>query len=480
VTTRRLFIAIFLISLFAIGLRNTLDPDMWWHLKTGELIWEQGIPEVDPFSYTNAGREWVAHEWLSEAVMWKIHEYGGFPALIIASATLVLVTFSVVYLALDGKPYGAAFVTLLSALTSAVTWGARPQMSTMLLFALLILLLEKVRRASWPTKWLAIVPLVAIPWTNLHGAFLLVVATPLIYGAGAIIESRLRKEVSLVKSLSEGWPYLAAALAALAATLVNPNGLRLLTYPFETLGSSAMQEFIQEWQPPNFAMAVFWPLAAMILLTLAGWVRQGRRQIVAEIILVTGLGVATLFSARHVSLFAVAAALPVSRLVSQFASRLSSSNDQSRPPTKLHQAANWLILILMALATGLWAMEVVGRNESKVAEIVPVQAVSILREAGLSSQRGYSEYHWGGYLIWNEMPVFIDGRADMYGDDFIYYYRQGIVAGDEWSVPLEDHDVSYVMIQPESALIFRLDSSPEWQLAHESATAVIYVRSDDG
>src|SRR5436853_1334981 len=37
------------------------DPDMWWHLKTGEIIWNaHSIPRLDVFSYTAAGHAWTA------------------------------------------------------------------------------------------------------------------------------------------------------------------------------------------------------------------------------------------------------------------------------------------------------------------------------------------------------------------------------------------------------------------------------------
>ena len=69
-TLARVFPLIILIEIFCMAVRPTTDPDMWWHLRTGELIVTQGIPRQDTFSFTVPGREIIAHEWLSEAYMW--------------------------------------------------------------------------------------------------------------------------------------------------------------------------------------------------------------------------------------------------------------------------------------------------------------------------------------------------------------------------------------------------------------------------
>ena len=51
-TIRRAFVILSLAQLFSMGVRATLDPDMWWHLRTGEAIWNDGIPRHDIFSFT--------------------------------------------------------------------------------------------------------------------------------------------------------------------------------------------------------------------------------------------------------------------------------------------------------------------------------------------------------------------------------------------------------------------------------------------
>src|SRR5258708_608517 len=60
------------------------DPDMWWHLKTGEIIWKtHSIPQVDVFSFTTNHHAYVPHEWLSQLTIYAAYHFGGYPGLML-------------------------------------------------------------------------------------------------------------------------------------------------------------------------------------------------------------------------------------------------------------------------------------------------------------------------------------------------------------------------------------------------------------
>src|SRR6185437_10630630 len=60
------------------------DPDMWWHMKTGEIVWDtHTIPVTDVFSYTTAHLALVPHEWLSQFLIYGAYRFGGYPGLML-------------------------------------------------------------------------------------------------------------------------------------------------------------------------------------------------------------------------------------------------------------------------------------------------------------------------------------------------------------------------------------------------------------
>ncbi len=103
-------------------LRPIADPDFWWHLRTGQLISQTGsIPHSDPFSFTNNGKPWIAHEWLSELFFYGLYKIGGYAALILTFSTIITAAFLFAYLRCppETRPYIAGFALLLGAIATA-------------------------------------------------------------------------------------------------------------------------------------------------------------------------------------------------------------------------------------------------------------------------------------------------------------------------------------------------------------------------
>src|SRR6476661_63756 len=95
---RRLVVTVLFLIIFAFDFVSATDIDLWWHLKTGELIAATGsVPVVDPYSYTAAGRSWVAHEWLWELGLFRLDQIGGYRLAVVASALIVTLTFALLY-----------------------------------------------------------------------------------------------------------------------------------------------------------------------------------------------------------------------------------------------------------------------------------------------------------------------------------------------------------------------------------------------
>ena len=54
------------------------DPDVWWHLKAGEWILEQGsLPTEDAFSSHGQGNAWTAYSWAAEVALAGLHRAFG-------------------------------------------------------------------------------------------------------------------------------------------------------------------------------------------------------------------------------------------------------------------------------------------------------------------------------------------------------------------------------------------------------------------
>lgn len=70
--------------------------DIWWHLKTGQLIIErQTLPFVDWFTYSDSDAAWVDLHWGFQLLAAATYATGGVPLLVLAKATLITTTVAV-------------------------------------------------------------------------------------------------------------------------------------------------------------------------------------------------------------------------------------------------------------------------------------------------------------------------------------------------------------------------------------------------
>src|SRR5215472_10032385 len=104
-----LFALILFFGLLAMTARSAVDPDLWWHLRTGQWIMQTGhVPRTDPFSFTRAGSPWISHEWLSEVIFFAIWKLAGPSGLIVFASIVTTLGLMILYFRSPQHPYWAA------------------------------------------------------------------------------------------------------------------------------------------------------------------------------------------------------------------------------------------------------------------------------------------------------------------------------------------------------------------------------------
>jgi hypothetical protein len=484
-TIRRVFAVLLFAQLFNIAVRPTLDPDMWWHLRTGEVIWQSGIPRHDVFSYTVRDHQWITHEWLSQAVMWAIYKVGGLKGLAVVFAAFDAIAFWLVYTCCDGRPYLAGLLVIGGEFAAAASFGVRPQTFNLLMAAAFVHVVERVRNRRLGTRALFVLPLLTMVWANLHSGYLFGVVLLLSYAVGDGLAAPAAQLGERGLSRAEARLLAGIAVGCAVAALLNPNGWYLWRYPFGTLGSAAMQQNIAEWRSPDFHTYVYWPFALLMALGVVSWVRGQTRPSWTDVLLFLGTALGGLVSVRHIALFAVVSTPIIARSV-ECAVRgtalhaLFTGGVGGAAPTPRKAHLNWALLAVGLLASGAWAGTRLRHNDSAVAKAYPVAAVDFLNQHGLAGTPGYNTYTWGGYLIWRGLPVFVDGRADVYGDEFLRYYLKTFRLAEDWRKPLDDFGVAYVLVERSNPLGTVLAASEQWREAYGDEVARVFVRIKEG
>jgi hypothetical protein len=471
------FAGILLFGLLAMTARNAVDPDLWWHLRTGEWIMQTGhIPHSDPFSFTRAGSPWVAHEWLSEIAFFEIWQHSGAAGLIIFSSFVTTAGFLLLYWRCRAMPHWAAAAVALGALAAAPAWGVRPQMFTFAFASLLLWLLERGQDRPRLLLW---IPPLFLLWLNLHAGFALGPALLIAFGAGLVWEAAVG-ETAWVEVRPQLVRLLLALLACLALVPLNPSGAQLYRYPLDVIRSAGMRSFIVEWLPPDFHQLLYLPVFLMwgALLVVLGRSRsRPRGRLLTPLFLAF---VASLDAVRHIPIL-VLLAIPVIAAAFPVTAPMSRPWLLSPDPKKVQLAFRAAILILLACFAVIRWDSLIRKQSRTEAELFPYQAVEFLRSHPVPS-RLFVYYDWGGYAIWKLYPeqrVFIDGRADLYGDDLLNQFQQAAQLRAGWDKVLEQWGVQAVLVPP-SALAEGLLLDDRWHAEYRDKQAILFLPAKTG
>jgi hypothetical protein len=473
------------LSIFAMAIRVAIDTDTWWHLRAGQwMVENRTLMEKDLFSYTREGTPWKYPGLWVEVVMYLIYRLFGPGGLNIWTAGLVTLTFYFVWETLSSRGFLGSFVLIIAAAASGIYWSARPYLLSFLLAAVFLWFFEGYQHSTRKNLWA--VPALMVLWVNSHGAFLIGF---LIWGCYFVdsllqwlIKVRKKEETLMVVNCTKHLLIVGVLMGV--ALFINPQGIGLLSLPFTTVSRRAEQLYIEEWQSPNFHETRMQPFAVLLILTFSAMALSKHRATTAEILLTSGFGFMGLFAARFISIFAVVAPVVLVRHAEEVIAHWSGTLDMKlnvqldRPPTPVQSFLNRLLVLLLIVVVIYKASMVMSwdSNFEAFRESMPVDAAEYIKTEKLEG-RMFNSYNFGGYLIWSlpEYQVFIDGRADLYGDEIIFEWLN-IVRGEKgWQESLDSWGVGFVLVEPGIPLLEKLQED-NWELVYTDEVAVIYKR----
>jgi hypothetical protein len=442
------------------------DPDIWWHLRTGEWILQHhAVPRVDPFSWSNAGKPWPAYSWLFELLVVKVFQRFGLVGIVGYSAAMVLaITVAMRHLVqrLQSDFSIVVLLTFATLYSLGHLYTPRPWMFTILFFVLEIDILMHVRRTG-RVRELAWLPLIFALWSNLHIQF---------------IDGLLVLGLALVEAIAAHWsigektrlrvPWLAAAFTgSVAATLVNPFGWHIYRIAYDLAAQPGVLDKINELKAIPFRDLTDYCVLFLALASAAAlaWSRRFRFFEIGLLLFAVGV---SFRSQRDVWVMAAAGAAILA----------STITGTQRTTVRLPRFAPAVAAIVAALAilAGIRVWHVNTKLlDAEIAKTLPVEAVNAIRTNGYGGPL-YNDFNWGGYLIWAlRMPVSLDGRAAFYGDQAIDRSIATWNAEPDWASDPELKSAGLVIGPVKAPLTQMLRMDSHYKLVYEDKVAAVFA-----
>jgi len=485
------FISMFMLLLTLLPLT---DFDYFWHLKTGEYIVKLGaLPQGDIFSFTYLNQPWVLHEWLFEVALYVMFVWLGPFGIKLLTATLAMAALGITYATLKrftATPSVAFTLLLAACIPFGLGISPRPQLITYLFFAsfLYVLLSYKYFQV---TRYLFILPLLMVIWVNAHGGYL---AGIMLFGLFVICEwvnylifsDRDTKKKQQLRQLT------IAAVATTIASAINPEFIGHWLYPFQVAGMEVTRQ-ISEWKSPGFQD---WGTRSYLLLVLTFFISytyMARKPDLTEFIIPAFFMLLGFIAIRHVPLATltlmpfIAIALPQRCLATSYAFLHDTKLWQfykkwigsGKQVGHGEHWLNWLLLLIIAISLAMYSPVYNARTAKQINAILPVKAADFIKSAGITGHM-FNSYNFGGYLIYRLYPdqkVFIDGRADLYGDAFVNEYIRITKLQPGWEQAFDKYDIDYVVTGISEPLSQLLRVRGDFRLVYADEHHSVLVRN---
>jgi len=459
------------------SLSNLANGDFWWHLRTGIGILEShALPHNGWYSQSSA-MPWTASSWLYDVAV--AIGFRGLDLRIIPLAAMACkLALAVLVFLLAGGWRGRLWSAVLSsAVAQFILIGLPPlpMYCSALLFAIELLLLTQSRREAsvLPLYWL---PPLFLLWANVDVQFVIGVFALLLFAATAMLEHwGTRSGIAWLESpVNPPLPKLGATIAAsLLATVLTPYGAGGYRVFFAQVTSAANSYF------PDFQALRFRTPQDYLLLLLIGaaflalGLRRSRDPFQIALLLLCTF--ASFYARRNAWLAVIAAVAILGNAPLEPASQ-PARESATLARSRLLLAAGLAIALLAAAAVIHLPRDRAGLL-AKVGKAYPVAAADYIRDHHLP-QPLFNSFPWGGFLTWYlpEYPVAIDGRTDLYGDDFNIQYAKVMNAGAHFSTLPALDQAGTLLLEKNSLMGTALATVPGFKVAYSDNVAVVLLR----
>jgi len=499
INKRKKFYLCFLVWICILGcglVIKTLQNDTFYTIKIGELIVNNGIDMMDHFSF-HKGLAYTYPHWLYDVFIYLIYAVFGYGGIFISSIVLFLLLLMLVFKinkSITNNYSVSAFATFICALALSPFATARAQLVSFFTFALEVYFIEMFLK-NGKKKYLFGLLLLSLILCNIHVAvwpFYFIVYLPYLveYIISWIVSKiKIKKENKFINFLKNKFvleknKYIKyifiVVIISLFTGLITPIGDTPYTYLIKTMMGNS-QNYIFEHQMLGWKNSPFTIIIAVetLILTLISKVK------LRDLFMICGLVLMSVVSIRHLSLLSLIGTICYSRVFSMFFENFSFYIDDIIVRFFNKRLVALISFVIVVIFSGILLNSHLKKDYIND-ELYPIEAVKYIKEnININEMRIFNDYNFGSYLILNDIPVFIDSRADLYTKQFSGFdydiFDDFYFLVPNYEKVFDFYDITHVLTHKEQneVLCDMLNVDANYENLYEDDNFVLYKRLDD-
>lgn len=515
-----LFLSLLLIWSFLVSCFPMRNMDIWWHLKTGELILQRGtVPYFDWFTFVDFDRPWIDLHWGFQILMTWLYWWGGVNLLILTKAFCLSLTIGIAWAA-SGRslpPWSKALLWILPVICLSGRSVVRPEMLSLVYLSCWMLIISRISVRP-ALVWL--IPLITLLWVNSHALFVLGLVISVFFVVDHLLRIWARGRFGLepASTALSGLTLIRVGVMTGIACFINPYFEQGVLFPLTLYEKfSVDQAFysvrVGEFQPPlefirQHGLGNLFLLAQMVLglATLASFIPllMQKRVNPFRILLFVAFAHLALKASRNTSIFALISGMILSDNLSDWyrlglpgfrSSSLVDGQESRKVQSHLKGAilaAGVFSLLLISLFSGYWHQ---WGGENKRLGLGEAEAWYAHAAAEFTGQPGMPERalisnmgQAAVYIFHNgpDRKVFFDGRLEVNSKETFQFYeqiRQQMAQGRaEWAFLLKDENGQLPAVILDSRYsrneIRGMSINPGWKLVFADQAAAVFLDTE--
>ena len=432
--------------------------------QNGEYMFKNGVLTHDVFSWIIKGKYWMSHEWLFEVIIYSLKNVFGKIHPIIYMFLCLGSLFSILFFTnkkniTKNIPYTLLYLMFL-VIVFMTYIQARPHLMSFSFIALTIYFLYDLYKNE-NSKKLYFLPLVTILWSNVHGgssnlSYLLCLIF-LIFG---LFKFSFKKIEANRLSKKQILKYLIVMVLCMISVCINIHGFKMFIYPYENMMDSVMLNNISEWQPTNLNNAFHYVYFVFILFVVMTMLLSEKKINFMDFILFGFCFYLGLKSIRFWTYSPIIMYYIVFNYVKE---------------RKPDECTNLILGVFSVLLVVGFACCSPMLFNVKYNNLLDSKVINIIKQE--NPKRLFNMYDYGGELVYNDIPVFIDGRADLYSKHNYKDYLNISNCSGDYAKLIDKYEFDYLLLSKKYPIYYSIKNSEGYELIYQNKNLALYKKT---
>lgn len=481
---KRKFDILAIITFFVLSIlfvMKMIQNDTFYYIKIGEDILKYGVDMIDHYSIHNL--KYLYPHWLYDVCIYLVYNFKGFFGLYVMNILICSLGAYIVYKFYEDDKFFGLIFGILFIILLGVNITARSQSISYIIFLLEIINIEKFIKTG-RNKYLVFLFMLLLLLFNTHMAMYPVFYVIFIpYFAEHLISlTKLNKnkefkfsnyEIEKNKNIKKLFIFM---ILSIFTAMLTPIGMKnTLEYIFYNKGGE-MIKYIKEHraltllETPQFCSVLFATLVSSLFLNIRFKLR--------DVFMLLGFLLLSFMGERNISLFYIIWVLLFGRTIVNYVKKYDNKTIENITKLILKYSICYLLIIFVVLINFL------KNNDSKYlsTKMYPIKATEYIKKnLDYKNIRIFNEYNFGSYLLFNDIKVFIDSRADLYEKNFNHSKRSIVedamdINRKNYNEILEYYDITHILLYNTNFICDYLKKDENYKIIYKDERYLLFER----